>query len=225
MVALREIGPTGKAGIPDLIERLADPDRQIRLHAAIALGEFGSDSASALSHLEPFLKDESHTVRVYSANAIWKITHKPEPVLTVLEQGLKDKSASFRWAAPVFLGEMGPAAERAIPSLEEASQDSDKQVASLAVQALVEINPGTLPIITNLLGDADPAMRISACAALGKLGPTAKVAVPLLVRATDDLAAGSPTIMGRPIGSESVRHSALEALKKIDPDTAKAFEQ
>ena len=80
VVALREIGPTGKAAMTNLIERLADPDRQIRLHTAITLGEFAPESKIALPRLEPFLRDESHTVRVYSANAIWKITHKPEPV-------------------------------------------------------------------------------------------------------------------------------------------------
>jgi HEAT repeat protein len=221
VVALREIGTTGKAGIPDLIERLADPDRQIRLHSAITLGDFAPDSEIALPRLEPFLKDESHTVRVYSANAIWKITHKQEPALTVLEEGLQDKKASFRWAAAVFLGEMGPAAERAIPLLEEASKDADKEVASLAVQALAEISPKTLPIITNLLSDPDPNMRISACAALGKLGPTAKEAVALLVKAAGDSATGSPAIMGRPVGSESVRDRALQVLEKLDPEAAR----
>lgn len=225
VVALREIGPTGKAGIPDLIERLADPDRQIRLHSAITLGEFGTDSEIALPRLEPFLKDESHTVRVYSANAIWKITHKPEPVLTVLEHGLQAKKASFRWAAAVFLGEMGPAAERAIPLLEEASKDTDKEVASLAVQALAEISSKTLPIITNLLSDPDPNIRISACAALGKLGPAAKGAVPLLVKATGDRATGSPAIMGRPMGAESVRDRALQVLEKLDPEAAREQRQ
>ena len=225
VVALREIGPIGKAGIPGLIERLADPDRQIRVHAAIGLGSFGPDAASALPRLEPFLKDESHTVRVYSANAVWKITHKQEPVLTVLENGLKEKGASFRWAAPVFLGEMGAAAEPAIPLLEEASKDTDKQVASLAVQALAEISAQTLPSITNLLSDPDPAIRISACVALGKLGPAAKAAVPLLVSAAKDQASGSPTIMGRGIGAESVGHSALQALEKIDPETARTLKE
>jgi HEAT repeat protein len=225
VVALREIGPSGKAGIPALIERLGDPDRQIRLHAAISLGEFGQDSTSALPRLEPFLKDESHTVRVYSANAIWKITHKPEPVLTVLEEGLKDKKAGFRWAAAVFLGEMGSAAERAIPLLEQATKDSDKEVASLAIQALAEISPKTFPVITNLLSDPDPNIRISACAALGKIGPAAKAAVPLLVKATEDRATGSPAIMGRPVGAESVRDRALAVLEKLDPEARKGASQ
>jgi HEAT repeat protein len=225
VVALREIGPIGEAGIPGLIERLADPDRQIRLHAAISLGSFGPDAASALPRLEPFLKDKSHTVRVYSANAVWKITHKVEPVLTVLEEGLKDKAAGFRWAAPVFLGEMGAAAEPAIPLLEEASKDTDKQVASLAVQALAEISAQTLRSITNLLSDPDPAIRISACVALGKLGPAAKAAVPLLIKVSSDQASGSPTIMGRGIGAESVGHNALQALEKIEPETAKTLKE
>jgi HEAT repeat protein len=220
VVALREMGSAERTAVPALIARLCDKDGTIRLHSAITLGNIGPGAQGAVSALEPFLKSKSHTVRVYTANALWKITLQPEPSLSVLEEGMKDHRASFRWAAAVFLGEMGPAAKRTIPLLEQATSDTDKEVASLAIQALAEISPETVPILTNLLLDPDPAIRISAATALGKLGLQAREAVPLLVKALSDHARGAPVIMGRPTGSEEVRSSASTALKTIDPAAA-----
>lgn len=220
VVALREMGPAERTAVPALIARLSDKDGTIRLHSAITLGEIGPGALTAVSALEPFLKSQSHTVRVYTANALWRITQQPEPSLSVLEEGMKDYSASFRWAAAVFLGEMGRAAERTVPLLEQATKETDKEVASLAIQALAEISPETMPILTNLLADPDPAIRISAATALGKLGPRAREAVPLLIKALGDSERGEPIIMGRPTGAEEVRSSASTALKNIDPAAA-----
>jgi len=133
---------------------------------------------------------EKHTVRVYTAIAIWKIEHNTPETLPVLEQGLQEENAKFRWAAAVFLGEMGPAAEHAIPLLEKATQSADKETASCAVQAL------------------------------GRLGPSAKQAVPDLTALLKDLAMGSPTIMGRGFGQESVSNAAANAIAQIDPEAA-----
>src|SRR6266568_46547 len=173
VVALREMGPKAKPAVAALIERLGDKDKTVRLHSAIALGNIGPDAQLAVPALKPFLK-EKHTVRVYTANALWKIEHNAQEVLPVLEQGVREENAPFRWAAAVFLGEMGTAAEPAIPALIKATRAADKDTASCAVQALAEINPTTIPTLIETLRDADPGMRISAAVALGNLGPTAK---------------------------------------------------
>lgn len=219
---LRDMGGPGiKAAVPDLIARLDDSDPHVRLHSAITLGNIGPEAISARPALEPFLKDKSHTVRVYTAIAAWKITGNVEPSLTILEAGLQDRKAPFCWAAAAFLGEMGPAARRAIPLLAEATKYADKDVASLALQSLAEIGPETLPILTNALADPDAGIRISAATALGKLGPKAKEAGPMLMKALDDHARGEPTIMGRPSGTEEVGARARRALELIDPELLK----
>ncbi|HTA30109.1 MAG TPA: HEAT repeat domain-containing protein [Candidatus Cybelea sp.] len=217
VVLLREIGTPGKSAIPELIERLSDTDGTIRLHSAIALGKMGPEAKSALPFLEPFLHSQSHTVRVYAAEAVWKITRQTEPSLSILEAGLQETNASFRWAAAVFLGEMGSAASPAIPLLAQIVHDPDKQVASLSLQALAGIGAESLPILTNALADSDPAIRISALVALGKLGPMAKVAAPLLTNLLQDNATGSPTIMGRAVGGpERVGDAAAKALNQVN---------
>ncbi|MBI4661390.1 MAG: HEAT repeat domain-containing protein [Verrucomicrobia bacterium] len=220
VVALREIGQAANAAVPALTERLSDRDGTIRLHSAIALGNIGDSARRAIPHLIPSLTSTSHTVRVYAANALWKINKDTNAVLPVLEEGIRDRTAKFRWAAAVFLGEMGPAAERAIPLLEQAADDADDEVASLAIQAMAQISPKALPFIAQKLSRSRPDLRISAIYALGKLGSGAKEAVPLLLQALEDHDAGSPAIMGRPLGSEQVRESAANVLKQIDPEAA-----
>jgi len=219
VVAFREIGPPARQAVSALIERLRDKDATIRLHSAIALGNIGPDAKAAVPALKPFLK-EKHTVRVYTAIAIWKIEHNTPETLPVLEQGLQEENAKFRWAAAVFLGEMGPAAEHAIPLLEKATKSADKETASCAVQALAQIIPGTVPVLLETLKDPDPGMRISAAVALGRLGPSAREAVPDLTALLKDPAMGSPTIMGRGFGQESVSNAAANAIARIDPEAA-----
>jgi HEAT repeat protein len=160
---------------------------------------------------------------VYTANALWKIEHNAQEVLPVLEQGVREDKAPFRWAAAVFLGEMGPAAEPAIPALIEATRAADKETASCAVQALAQIGSATIPTLIETLSDPDPGMRISAAVALGNLGPIAKESTPALSRLLIDAATGEPTIMGRGVGKESVSNAASTAIRKIDPQAAEGI--
>ena len=215
VVLLREMGPPGKEAVPALIERLSDTDGHIRLHSAIALGGIGPAASNAVPALLPFLKDRAYTVRVYTAEAIWQITGQVEPSLGVLETDIQDQKASFRWSAAVFLGDMGAAARPAIPLLEAAVTNGDKDVRSLSIQSLAEISPDTVPFLTNQLADADPAIRISACVALGKLGAQATTAAPMLNRLLNDDAKGAPCIMGWPTTPGPVKPRAQEALRKI----------
>ena len=63
-------------------------------------------------------------------------------------------------------------------------------------------------------------MRISAAAALGRIGPAAKEAIPLLRGLLNDPAMGEPTIMGRGVGKESVSNAAANAIRLIEAETA-----
>jgi len=59
-------------------------------------------------------------------------------------------------------------------------------------------------------------MRISATVALGKLGPKARDAAPLLTNLLEDDSTGSPTIMGRAVGNpERVGDAAAKALTLV----------
>ena len=219
--ALRDMEPTPSEALVPLMERLRDTDATIRLHSAIALGHIGPAARPAVPLLKPFLKS-NHVHRVYTAQALWKINHDADEVLPVLEQGVQEQ-APFRWSAAVFLGEMGPAAQHAIPMLEKTTAATDKEAASCALQALAQISPATsVPLLIRTLQDPDPAMRISAAVALGKIAPHARDAVPALIALLDDQATGRPVIMGYSGGPEPVSKAAAQALLRIDPAAAKA---
>jgi HEAT repeat protein len=213
---LRDLPEQSKTILPQLMNRLDDEDAQVRLHTAITMGNIGAEAKAAIPTLLEFTRSTSHVMRVYSARALWKVSGEVEPALTVLEAGLQEKSAKFRWAAPVFLGEMGADAARAMPLLQEGANDPDKEVASLCIQALGKISAESIPILAEHLGSNDPGMRISAAVALGELGPKAVEAVPALRRLLDDKAMGSPAIMGRGLGGEKVSEAARAALEKIE---------
>jgi HEAT repeat protein len=215
---LRDMPDQSKTILPDLLARLQDEDAQIRLHTAITLGNIGPDASAAVPMLLEFTRSTAHVTRVYSANALWKVSGEVEPALSVLEAGLKEKGAKFRWVTPFYLGEMGTNALRAVPLLVEASNDSDKEVASLALQALAQISVESVPVLVKHLESNDPAMRISAATALGKLGPKAIEAVPELRKLLGDSATGEPSIMGRAMGREKVSDAARSALERIQSE-------
>jgi hypothetical protein len=214
---LRDVPEVARVMIADLMPRLRDEDGTISLHTAITMGNIGPAAKESLPILLEFTKSDKSTVRIYSARALWKVSGQVEPALTVLEAGIQDNSAKFRWAALVFLGKMGTNALRAVPLLVEASKDADKEVGSLAIQALAEIGGAdTVPVLIEHLRSDDASIRASAATALGKLGPKAKTAIPALNQILTDSALADPAIMGRVERKEKVSDAARGALQELN---------
>ena len=120
---------------------------------------------------------------------------------------LGDPEDGARGSAAKALGEIGPAAERALPTLAtSALNDPSPSVRAQAARALGLVGPEapeTVPTLLKVLANRDPSVRRQASETLGLLGPKAKPALPDL----DRLSAKDP--------DPSVRSSALDALEKI----------
>lgn len=96
--------------------------------AALLCGELGEAAKAAVPDLERRLQDKSPYVRLASAQALWRINHKPEPSLRVLVTMLDSINAPNSGGtvpddyelvrALDALGEMGPAARPAVPSIQ-----------------------------------------------------------------------------------------------------------
>ena len=116
---------------------------------------------------------------------------------------LKSEKVPERAAAARILGELGPAAKDAVPGLQEALQDADKDVRRSAARSLGEIGRPARPAVSALgkaLKDGDAAVRQAAAAALGRIGdPAAK---PFLEAAKKDT-------------NEGVKRAAKDALKAL----------
>lgn len=127
-------------------------------------------------------------------------------VPTLIEM-LQDDDPSTRIVAAEQLGQVGPAAQAAIPRLlAQATRDGSQHANTTAAAALKSIDlTAARQVMTHFiprLQDPDAQPRRTACAVLGSLGPVAKPAVPALLALVYDL-------------DELVRRNALMALASI----------
>jgi HEAT repeat protein len=116
---------------------------------------------------------------------------------------LKSEKVQERAAAARILGELGAAAKDAVPGLQEALVDPEKDVRRAAARSLGDIGrpaKAAVPALGKALKDADAAVRQAAAYALGRIGdPAAK---PFLEAAKKDT-------------NEGVKRAAKDALKAL----------
>ncbi|MDH4135539.1 MAG: HEAT repeat domain-containing protein [Anaerolineae bacterium] len=165
--------------IAELLQQLADKNRQVRHEAARALGEIGDERA--VPHLIQALGDQYTKVREAAASALGRIGD--ERAAPHLVQALGDPSVRVRSEAVKALSQIGPAA---VPHVILALDDERWEVRERAVSALGSIgDQSALPhLVQALTTDEKNAVRVKAASALGQLGD--KRAVPHLVQALGD---------------------------------------
>jgi HEAT repeat protein len=161
--------------VAELLQQLADKNRQVREDAAGALGEIGD--RRAVPHLIQALGDKYAKVREAAASALGRIGD--ERAAPHLVQALGDPSVRVRSEAVKALSQIGSAA---VPHVIQALDDERWAVRERAVSALGRIgDPSALPHLVQALNDEKNAVRTAAASALGQLGD--KRAVPHLVQA------------------------------------------
>ena len=154
--ALGGIGPgIGPEGLGALTKALRDPVEPVRENAVIALGRLGDFAKPAIAEIRAVLAEDKLKARTQAARTMWHLTRDADLVVPVLIDDLTNELGPSPEAA-VFLGEMGEAAQAAVPQLVESLQSRD------------------------LL------MRLEAAKALGRIGPAAEPAVPALAKALED---------------------------------------
>jgi HEAT repeat protein len=148
-------------------------------------------------------------VRVEAAFAIWRIDPKEIPIaMPVLVKEIDSTVSLSANTAMIHLGSIGPAAVDAIPGLTNVLKRAESCYQRvLAAAALAEIDrPNcklTIPVLREGLKDKQ-ATQMAAAAALRRMGPAAREAVPDLkaLLLSDD---------------EVARDAASRALKAIEP--------
>jgi len=144
--AIAEIGPPARALVPDLVELIDAKDSHLATRAAIALGriepdnprwvdelirqlepdphwaawELGRRGDSARRAVEPLLeaaRRPSHwTIQAMAATAAWRLAPKsPNPIGMITNQLTHEDRGGYEIVQ--LLGELGPAAESAVPTL------------------------------------------------------------------------------------------------------------
>lgn len=147
--ALAAIGPAAAPAVGRLGQMLADENEPAggRYSSAYALGRIGSAAASCLDTLHSLSKSEDELMATVAIWAVLKIEPGKVEVFDAaiprLRKALRAESDLARMEAAVALGEIGSAAQTAIPMLELVAEDDPvRAVRSAAAAALVKIRGG-----------------------------------------------------------------------------------
>ncbi|MDM8548643.1 HEAT repeat domain-containing protein [Desulfobacterales bacterium HSG2] len=211
--------------VPRLSGGLKNGQWYVRRVSAEVLGKIGPAAREAVPHLVKGLADSNKKSRTAMKNALDKILLKGTPHVQEEEEVTsEDRKGIIRLVkeradaggpastkAAEALGEIGPAAEEAVPHLVKALGDPDQTLRSEAVQALGRVDPNwqkheatrsTIPLFVKALTGADVGFPCSMPGeALMEIGPaTTRYLVEALADANKD-----------------VVNSAAQFLKEADP--------
>ncbi|HEX6850198.1 MAG TPA: HEAT repeat domain-containing protein [Candidatus Polarisedimenticolaceae bacterium] len=145
--------------VPWLVQRLRDPERDVRARAAHAIGEIGDPAAGR--SLAALLRDPEWPVRAMAAKAIGRLRHAD--AASALCDSLRDREWWVRANAGDALRRLG---DRGVEALERMLDDADVFARHQAVIQLQE--SGRLDAIVEGLADADAARRDAAAVYVGK---------------------------------------------------------
>jgi HEAT repeat protein len=157
--------PADKPTTADLLAKLKDKHKAVRLQALKALGELGTPVKSAIPDLAEALHDKDREVQVQAAQALAQIGREAVPAL---RDALKDESGSVRFQAAIALGMIALDAKEAIPALMEAARDKEPGVRISALKGLLAADAATSqlePLLKESTKDQNPYVSL-----LGNMG-------------------------------------------------------
>ncbi len=210
-VAAAALGKIGAPAVPALVDSLKHERSLVRRSAAEALSKFSTPAKAkpavpAIGALVEATRDKEVAVRYHACEALGSILRGAETaqsaklVVPALSQALKDSEETVRVAAAGALGRLGPRAAPAVPAL-----------------IAVITTPHAVPSAASRRGAGGfaamhPGMdRLRAIEALGRIGPAAEAAIPVLTELMD----GRNVLYGAPV---------REAIQKIQAKAASRTE-
>ena len=127
-----------------LSKALSDPDPEVRDLASVALGSIGPKAASAVPDLVHALSDPVDYVRAPAADALGAMGAKAGAAVAPLAAKLLTNDQGFVLASIAYaLGDIGPAAKDAIPTLNQVL--AKRRVGSAAEEAILKIEGKPVP--------------------------------------------------------------------------------
>jgi len=228
LLALRELGPKGKAAIPALCalfdgsESALGTDRQFFLKTvAGTLGRMGPDGIRALLEATKISADDMDPLSTKDPAAAFRGAAKvfflfeafDASAIPILIEIMNDKGADAGLRSQAMLGlgmgMAGKGSEEAAAALVQILKGADETFRFLAAHTLTIIAPENEDLYGYLiewLKDKESDIRWNAASMLGRLGGRAVGALPLLEEALKD-------------EDDDVRRAAAEALKAIRLET------
>jgi HEAT repeat protein len=155
---------------------LADESPKVRWSAARSLGRIGPQASAAVPALIEALKDEDESVRMFAAWALPRVGPQAKDVPALIEAFKGRRGVS---GVAEALGQIGPEAKDALPALRE-------RPGIWSAYAIVQIDSDDktgIPYLIEQLEnfeDRHVQTRMAILRALGRVGPRAKAALPVL---------------------------------------------
>ena len=185
-----------------------------KISAVLELGRLSSNANFVIPELLYSLKnDESHDVRMEIIRALERIGGQANKTVPALIEALGDNDWQIRWAAAGALTSFGKKSAMAVPELINLLRDKNEYVKNAAISTLGKMGPiSVAAMMDELEKPVDFAkdqvyMHIICTRALGALGAKAMIAVPMLVKNSQNK-------------NEVVRLESVIALRKIGGDDA-----
>ncbi len=154
-ITIAAIGPAAAAAVPELMKMLADPPASLaaeeaaalvrrRFAACYALGRIGEAADVASDRLQELSRSEEDLLATVATWAALKIRPQDaslfESAVPILRRALRGEREIARLEAAIALGDIGAAADSAIPILELVSEDDGStRVRAAAAAALKKI--------------------------------------------------------------------------------------
>ena len=219
---LRVLDRAAAPALSALRSALRDADDLVRYRAAMAIWMIDLDGSRTLPIVREFIRDGSAAYPQLRGEALTALrlfateakSAVPDIVALLEGESLRDAETL---AALETLGEIGPFAKVAAPTVAAALDDADWQVRAAAAVALwgIERKPDrSVAVLLELLADSSEnrdEIRAAAARGLGRIGADASAAVPALIAQLGDAS------------DNTVRMHSAQALGFIGPAAAPAI--
>jgi HEAT repeat protein len=169
--AIRILSTIGLAGLPEIKKAIASPQASVRLATVTALNDLGEDAREARPDVLKLTKDPEPAVRAAILRTLVSFGVKPQATLEVIDASMSDSSPLVRQAAANAAGSLAAAARPLGQRLTTLLDDPDQSVREAAMRAFGKIGANDAVTEKLLARVDDPALRIAATEALGKLAP------------------------------------------------------
>jgi HEAT repeat protein len=134
---LAQLGAAAQPAALALVLACGDETEEVRQWAASALEGIGPPDTADVGQLASFLDGRSPDVGYWAATLLGRLKAGAVAAVDALARAVVESPhLAVRQRAAWALGEIGPAAAAALPSLRKAAGDSDRRLARLAQQAI-----------------------------------------------------------------------------------------
>ncbi len=211
LFAFGEMGDAAREALPSAHEALEDEDLEVRASAASAVWRIEKRPDVALPVLAEAVRSDLHRFwRTRVAACLAEMGTAARPAAAALRHTSGEDDAVLASAALDALAKVDPGPAASLAELTAELRLPDEPARCGAALALGRAGAvAVAPLLEALTKDPAPRVRWCAALALGELGPAAKAAVPILIRAVES-------------SSGRARDVLHEVIRKIDPTAAPA---